>query len=74
MRVCLSASFLSQLVPQEPEDMWHLYHLLAPGDNVTAVTFRKVQKENETGLASTNKVKVERCALAYGKRIRSLRG
>ena len=52
----------------------HLYHLLAPGDNVTAVTFRKVQKENETGLASTNKVKVERCALAYGKRIRSLRG
>jgi len=39
--------------------MWHLYHLLAPGDNVTAVTFRKVQKENETGLASTNKVKLK---------------
>lgn len=31
------------LMAQEPEDMWHVYNLLAPGDTVKASTVRKVR-------------------------------
>jgi len=48
-----------KLLPQEEEDMWHVYNLLAIGDYVTAVAFRKVQKESKTGSVSTNKVKLK---------------
>jgi hypothetical protein len=38
-----------QLLPQEEEDMWHLYNVLANGDKLTAVTFRKTQATSSTG-------------------------
>ena len=30
------------LVPEDPEDMWHAYNLIAEGDSVRASTIRKV--------------------------------
>lgn len=32
-----------KLVPGEPEDMWHAYNLIAPGDTLTTTTTRKVR-------------------------------
>ena len=31
------------LVPEETEDMWHAYNLIAEGDSVRASTIRKVR-------------------------------
>jgi protein pelota len=31
------------LLPQDTEDMWHVYNLVRPGDRLKAVTYRKVQ-------------------------------
>ena len=31
------------LLPEEGEDMWHLFNLIAVGDTVSAVTLRRVQ-------------------------------
>ena len=36
------AGFIT-LVPDDAEDIWHLYNLVRPGDKLKAVTFRKVQ-------------------------------
>jgi protein pelota len=40
------------LIPQEPEDMWHLYNLIRAGDTLRAPAIRKVTKE----AASTSSV------------------
>ncbi|XP_026329495.1 protein pelota [Hyposmocoma kahamanoa] len=45
------------LMPEEPEDMWHAYNLIAEGDAVTASTVRKVQTESSTGSSTSNKVR-----------------
>jgi stalled ribosome rescue protein Dom34 len=31
-----------KLRPEEPDDLWHVYHLIAVGDRVKASTFRWV--------------------------------
>ena len=45
-----------KLHPQHEEDMWHIFNLVAVGDTVSTVSFRKVQKESSTGSSSSNKV------------------
>ncbi|XP_018027579.1 protein pelota [Hyalella azteca] len=40
------------LMADEGEDMWHVYNIISPGDELKATTFRKVQQETATG--STN--------------------
>ena len=48
--------------PENDEDMWHLYNLLAKGDVVTAVTFRKVDLSGGNASAfggSTNQQRVK---------------
>ena len=35
-----------KLIPEEAEDMWHLYNLIAAGDRVQATTVRKVSFES----------------------------
>ncbi|CAG4988767.1 unnamed protein product [Parnassius apollo] len=45
------------LVPEESEDMWHAYNLIAEGDAVTASTVRKVQTESSTGSSTSNRVR-----------------
>jgi protein pelota len=37
------------LLPEEPEDMWHAYNLIAVGDLVKSTTIRRIQSETATG-------------------------
>lgn len=45
------------LIPDEAEDMWHAYNLIAVGDRLRATTIRRVQTESSTGSVSSNKVR-----------------
>nr|CAI5868274.1 unnamed protein product [Callosobruchus analis] len=45
------------LIPEEPEDMWHAYNLIAEGDSVRSTTIRKVQTESSTGSSTSNRVR-----------------
>ncbi|KAJ8722563.1 hypothetical protein PYW07_003743 [Mythimna separata] len=45
------------LIPEEPEDMWHAYNLVAVADAVTASTVRKVQTESSTGSSTSSRVR-----------------
>lgn len=45
------------LIPEESEDMWHAYNLIAEGDSVRSTTIRKVQTESSTGSSSSNRVR-----------------
>lgn len=45
------------LTPDEPEDMWHAFNLVALGDYLRASTFRKVQTESSTGSVGSNRVR-----------------
>jgi protein pelota len=47
-----------KLLPQEDDDMWHLYHLLAVGDVLTASSFRKLTTTSATGSTSSSKVRI----------------
>ena len=46
------------LTPEETEDLWHTYNLIAKDDRVLATTFRKVQKESSTGSVDSQKVRM----------------
>mmetsp|Transcript_19780 Transcript_19780/g.54503 ORF Transcript_19780/g.54503 Transcript_19780/m.54503 type:complete len:410 (-) Transcript_19780:120-1349(-) len=46
------------LIPQESEDLWHLYNLVTNGDTVKAMTLRKIQKEGSTGSVQTETKKI----------------
>lgn len=52
----LSASVVV-LVPEEDEDMWHVYNLLQEGDSIRASTMRKVVTESGTGTTAASKVR-----------------
>lgn len=45
------------LIPEEPEDMWHAYNLVAMKDLLKATTIRRVQTESATGSTSSNKIR-----------------
>ena len=45
------------LIPEEDEDMWHVYNLLQEGDGIRASTLRKVVTESATGSTGANKVR-----------------
>ncbi|XP_052867919.1 protein pelota isoform X2 [Anopheles cruzii] len=45
------------LVPEQPEDIWHAYNLIAEGDQVRSSTIRKVQNESSTGSSSSSRVR-----------------
>ncbi|XP_035776130.1 protein pelota-like isoform X1 [Anopheles albimanus] len=45
------------LVPEQPEDIWHAYNLIAEGDQVRGSTIRKVQNESSTGSSSSSRVR-----------------
>ncbi|KAG9447440.1 hypothetical protein H6P81_013568 [Aristolochia fimbriata] len=49
-----------KMVPEESDDLWHAYNLIAPGDSVMAVTVRKVLRETSAGRdAERVKLKLE---------------
>ena len=43
------------LLPEEPEDMWHAYNLIAPTDLLTAYAIRKITTESATGSTSSTR-------------------
>jgi len=45
------------LIPEEAEDMWHAYNLVAPKDTLRSTTIRRVQSESATGSTSSSKVR-----------------
>lgn len=46
------------LIPEESEDLWHLYNIVLKGDRIKAMTWRKVQKEGSTGTVQTETKKL----------------
>ena len=46
------------LVPENSEDMWHLYHIIMRGDRVKGSTFRKITKETNTGSTSSTRLRM----------------
>lgn len=44
-----------KLEPEEQEDMWHAYNLIAVGDHLRASTVRKVVQTTDTGSSTTTK-------------------
>ncbi len=47
------------LEPEEQEDMWHAYNLIAVGDSLRASTVRKVVQTTDTGTSSTTKKRMK---------------
>ncbi|KAI6784710.1 uncharacterized protein J7T54_007803 [Emericellopsis cladophorae] len=48
------------LLPEDPEDMWHIYNLVRPGDIVHGHTSRKVVRENDdTGATSAERIHLD---------------
>lgn len=45
------------MVPEETEDMWHVFNLIAEGDSVRASTVRKVVNESNIGVRTAEKVR-----------------
>ena len=41
-------------IPEEGEDLWHVYNLVAEGDVVRCTTLRKVVTESATGESITS--------------------
>ncbi|GBG59018.1 hypothetical protein CBR_g24366 [Chara braunii] len=50
-----------KLVPDDAEDLWHAYNLVAEGDMVSATTVRKVQKETSSGGSESERVRLNLC-------------
>ncbi|ORX90175.1 hypothetical protein K493DRAFT_278220 [Basidiobolus meristosporus CBS 931.73] len=46
------------LYPEELEDMWHVYNLIQVGDQLRAVTIRRVQSESNTGSVESTRVRL----------------
>ncbi|KAF1351203.1 eRF1 domain 1-domain-containing protein [Delphinella strobiligena] len=44
------------LLPEEPEDMWHAYNLIRPGDLLRASAIRRVTTESATGSSTSQRV------------------
>ena len=53
-----------RLMAEQPEDLWHAYHLVGVGDRVKATTLRKVVKSSSTGSTTSSKVKLLELSLA----------
>lgn len=45
------------LIPEEAEDMWHAYNLVAQKDLIRSTTIRRVTQESATGSTSSNKIR-----------------
>ncbi|KAE8357433.1 eRF1 domain 1-domain-containing protein [Aspergillus caelatus] len=55
-KVELNGSGTVTLCPEEPEDMWHAYNLIRPGDLLRASAIRRVTTTQETGSTSSARV------------------
>ncbi|WOL17941.1 protein PELOTA 1 isoform X3 [Canna indica] len=48
-----------KVIPEEDDDMWHVYNLISVGDSVQAVTVRKVIRDLAHGGRDTERVKLK---------------
>ncbi|PLB33302.1 putative translation factor pelota [Aspergillus candidus] len=55
-KVELNGSGTVTLCPEEPEDMWHAYNLIRPGDLLRASAIRRVTTTQDTGSTSSARV------------------
>ncbi|KAI9271449.1 hypothetical protein BY458DRAFT_586530 [Sporodiniella umbellata] len=46
------------LLPEELEDMWHVYNLISKGDMIKATTIRRLQSESSTGSSTSQRVRM----------------
>lgn len=46
------------VVPSEAEDLWHCYNLISVGDQITATTIRRIQKESSTGSVDSERKRI----------------
>ncbi|KAJ1665112.1 Translation factor pelota [Coemansia sp. RSA 1813] len=49
----------ARLIPEHPEDMWHVYNLIQKGDQLKASTVRGVKSESSTGSVTTDRVRIK---------------
>jgi protein pelota len=48
-----------RVTPEDSDDIWALYNIIAPGDEIEAMTMRRVVQENTAGnVVDSQKVKV----------------
>jgi protein pelota len=47
------------LRPEDDEDMYHIYNLISPGDQVRALAVRRVQTTSSTGSSDSYRVRVQ---------------
>ena len=45
------------LIPEEAEDMWHVYNLIEANDSIRASTIRKVTVESATGTTGSSRIR-----------------
>jgi len=55
-RIDKSGNGLIVVVPEQEEDLWHLYNLVQRGDSIKTGTFRKIKTESKTGSVSTKRM------------------
>ncbi|KAI7906771.1 uncharacterized protein BX663DRAFT_466953 [Cokeromyces recurvatus] len=46
------------LLPEELEDMWHIYNLISNDDMIRAPTIRRIQSESSTGSTTSQRVRL----------------
>ncbi|KAI8369666.1 hypothetical protein BD560DRAFT_352384 [Blakeslea trispora] len=46
------------LLPEELEDMWHVYNLISKDDTIRAVTIRRLQSESSTGSVTSQRIRL----------------
>ncbi|VAH37507.1 unnamed protein product [Triticum turgidum subsp. durum] len=49
----------AKLLPEEEDDLWHAYNLIAVGDSLQAVTVRKVLRDSASGGRDAERVKLK---------------
>jgi protein pelota len=47
------------LLPEEPEDMWHVYNLIQENDRIRAKAVRRVSKVNDAGSTSSQRIALD---------------
>ncbi len=55
-RIDKAGNGLIVVVPEQEEDLWHLYNLVQRGDSIKTGTFRKIKTESKTGSVSTKRM------------------
>lgn len=54
------------LIAQEDDDLWYIYNLIQPGDNIRTLTYRKIKFTSKTGSVN-NEIKTFMCTLQVEK-------